>query len=157
MTEGLRRVFLDWPWIYRGVRSGLAILFLYAGAVKLLGPRAFARVISGYGLVPDEWLVLVAVGLPVLEVLAGVGLLFDVRGSLPAVSGMLVLFLGVLGFGILNQLDVDCGCFSPDELQAQGRLRAAFLRDVGLLGCTAYLFYWRRRRARLHRPAVSLV
>jgi uncharacterized membrane protein YphA (DoxX/SURF4 family) len=137
------------PWPYRVVRICLGAIFVWAGAVKLVDPRAFARVISGYGLVPESLLVSVAIGLAALELVAGLGLVFDVRHSLKLVCTLVVMFLVVLGYGIWNQIDVDCGCFSVEEIHAQRSLRTAFLRDLGLMAAVAYLFWWRWLRERL--------
>jgi uncharacterized membrane protein YphA (DoxX/SURF4 family) len=131
-------------WTYRALRISLASVFIWAGGVKLLDPRAFARVISGYRLVPDELLPVVAIGLPALELLAGVGLVFDVRGSLKVICGLLVMFVFVLGFGIMKDLNVDCGCFSVEELHAKNSLRHAFYRDLVMLFMVSYLFLWRK-------------
>lgn len=111
-------------------------------------PRAFARVIADFGLVPDAFLPPVAIGLPALEFLAGMGLVFDVRGSLKLVGGLLLFLLAVLGFGIASNMDVDCGCFSAEEIRGQDSLRTAFLRDLGLMGTVFYLFVWRWLQAR---------
>jgi len=132
------------PWVYRLARIGIGAVFIWAGGVKLLDPRAFARVLSGYGLVPDALLVPVAIGLPLVEFLAGFALVFNLRGSLKVVFGLLLMFLMVLGYGIVNNLDVDCGCFSTEEVAAQKNLQGAFLRDLGLLLVLLYLFLWQR-------------
>jgi len=107
--------------------------------------EAFARVIDEYGILSRPYSGLVAVGLPVLEVLAGGALVFNMRGSLEAVTSMTVLFLGVLGYAIAAGLTIgDCGCFEPGELprgaEDGSMLREAFLRDVGLLAACGYLF-----------------
>lgn len=139
----LKRVFFGSPWLYRGTRVLLGGLFIWAGGVKLIYPRAFARTLSGWGLVPDELLVPVAIGLPVIEILAGLGLVFDIRGSLKVILGLVLMFLAVLGYGIMSNLNVDCGCFSAEELHAHRSLRIAFLRDLGLMGMVGYLLMWR--------------
>jgi uncharacterized membrane protein YphA (DoxX/SURF4 family) len=139
----LKHVFFCSPWVYRAARILLECIFIYAGGSKLISPRAFARTISGWGLVPDDLLVPVAIGLPALELLAGLGLVFDIRGSLKVISGLILLFLALLGYGIMNNLNVDCGCFSVEELHAQSSLRIAFYRDMGLMGIVSYLFMWR--------------
>lgn len=126
------------------MRVLLAGVFIIAGSSKLLDPRAFARIISAYGLLPDELLAPVAIGLPAIEVLAGVGLLFDIRGSLKIISGLLAGFLLVLGYAIWKNLGVDCGCFSHSEIEAGKDLRAAFVRDIALLAISFYLIFWRR-------------
>jgi uncharacterized membrane protein YphA (DoxX/SURF4 family) len=118
----------------------LALVFLYAGTVKLMDPKAFARSIFQYGLAPDFLLPVLAMGLPLVEILGAVGLIFAVRGSLSLIFGLLLFFIWVLWYGILNDLDVDCGCFSPEELQAQAGLWQAFYRDLILSGAAIYLY-----------------
>jgi uncharacterized membrane protein YphA (DoxX/SURF4 family) len=126
------------------IRIGLGVLFVWAGWVKLIDPQSFAETISAYALVPESLLVATAIGLPALEVIAGLGLIFDVRGSLGVTSGLLLMFVFVLWFGILKDLDIDCGCFSPQDLEAHGALRLAMYRDLGMIAAVLYLFWWRR-------------
>jgi uncharacterized membrane protein YphA (DoxX/SURF4 family) len=139
-------LFSIWP--YRGVRLILAVIFLWAGIVKILDPDSFAIILEAFDLLPYTWIMPVAVGLPVLEILAAIGLLFDVRGSLPAVTGLLVLFLVILGYGIWLGLDIDCGCFGPGdpEGEAYKGLRPALYRDIVMLAGVAYLYIWRMKR-----------
>ncbi len=151
----LRRTVLTSPWPSQIFRIGLGAVFTFAGAVKLWDPRAFARTISGYGLIPDEFLVPVALGLPTLELVAGMGLTFNRRWAYGLVLGLLVLFIAVLGFGIWNDLDVDCGCFSQQELDAKLGLRMALARDLAMLAVVAYLIVWRRHRTHADRPLVD--
>jgi uncharacterized membrane protein YphA (DoxX/SURF4 family) len=104
------------------VRLGLGIIFIYAGVVKLSAPKAFARIISQYNLIPDSLLPFAAIGLPALEVLAGIGVILAVRGSLSLLLSLLVFFVLILWYGILGNLDVDCGCFSAEDLKNQAGL-----------------------------------
>ena len=131
-------------WLYHFLRLGLACIFIYAGFIKLLDPRAFAHVIAQYDLIPETLLPLVAVGLPALELLAGVGLSFEVRGSLTLMALLLLIFLVILGYAVWHNLDIDCGCFTLDELDAQHSVKTAFWRDLIMIGATLFL-YWRRR------------
>jgi uncharacterized membrane protein YphA (DoxX/SURF4 family) len=141
----------DWEvgltWLYHFLRLGLAGIFIYAGFIKLLDPRAFAHAISQYDLIPDGLLPLVALGLPALELLAGLGLIFEVRGSLTIVAILLLIFLVILGYAVWHNLDVDCGCFTPDELNAQHGVKTALWRDLIMMGATFYLYRRRRSRA----------
>ena len=139
------------PWLCCLMRALLGGIFLIAGGTKLLAPRAFARTISAYGLLPEELLVPAAIGIPAIELLAGLGLLFKVRGSLAAICGLLTCFLFVLGYAIWKNLDVDCGCFSKLEIHARNSLLVAFLRDLGLMAVTFYLMWWQRVQNRLAR------
>jgi uncharacterized membrane protein YphA (DoxX/SURF4 family) len=135
------REALSSPWTDRVIRWSLGLIFVYAGGSKLLAPKAFARVISGYDLAPDPLLPVVAVGLPALELLAGIGLIFKIRGSLPVITGLLLLFIGVLGYGIWKDLDVECGCFTPEELAKKDGLKQAFYRDLVMMGAALFLFW----------------
>ena len=134
-------------WVYRGLRWGLALVFLYAGAIKLADPHDFAILIEAYGLIPDVFLMPVAVGLPALEVMAAIGLIFDIRGSLLVMAVLLVLFILVLSYGLWMGLDVDCGCFGPEdpEGKAYASIRPALYRDFVLVAGVLLLYGWRHR------------
>jgi uncharacterized membrane protein YphA (DoxX/SURF4 family) len=146
--KDLREIILS-DWIYRIVRVVYVVLFFYAGVNKLLNPRAFATVIDAFGLVPDMLIMPIAVALPVLEIVAAAGLLFDVRGSLGLVTGLLVFFMAVVSYGIWMGLDIDCGCFGPGDLEGEAYkgLRPAFYRNLVLITGIAYLCGWRYLRA----------
>lgn len=51
-------------------RVVLGTVFVYAGFIKLIDPKAFAVSISQYDIVPQILLAPVAIGLPALELLA---------------------------------------------------------------------------------------
>lgn len=136
-------------WIYKLSRWGLGGIFIYAGSIKLLEPKTFAVLIDAYGVIPESLLVPVAVALPALEVAAGIGLFFDIEGSLSMIAGLLVLFIAILTYGIWMGLDVDCGCFGPDDPEAEAfhGLRLPLYRDMLMLVGIAYIYGWRRYRA----------
>jgi uncharacterized membrane protein YphA (DoxX/SURF4 family) len=145
-------------WTYLAGRLILGGVFIWAGTAKLLDPAAFAGIIAEYGLLPSGLVWPAAMGLPALEILAGAGLVFDVRWSLEVVVGLLLLFVGVLWFGILSGLDVDCGCFSAAETDQHDGLRRALGRDGLMVGLALWLYgcrWWRlisRRRLDRYRP-----
>lgn len=138
-------------WLYHLVRLVIGGIFIYAGAVKLLAPRAFAHVIAQYGLVPDPLLPVVAVGLPAIELLAGMGLVFGIRGSLTGITILLGMFLLVLGYAIFMDMNIDCGCFTQEEIDGQHGLKTAFLRDMLMIAAILFL-YWRRRMRSPAKP-----
>jgi len=136
-------------WIYKLTRWILGGVFIYAGSTKLMEPRTFTVLIEAYGIVPESLLMPVAIGLPFLEMIAGFGLLFDIRGSLALITGLLVLFMVVLGYGIWMGLDVDCGCFGPEDPEAEAfhGLRLSLFRDLVMMGGVIFIYGWRRYRA----------
>lgn len=136
-------------WLPLVVRLGLAAVYIYAGVSKLADIEAFARVIEEYGILPHPLPALAALVLPVVEVVAGGALVCNLRFSLAAITGMTVLFMGVLGYAIAAGLTIgDCGCFEPGELPEGAddgsMLRIAFWRDAVLLAACGYL-YWSGR------------
>lgn len=115
---------------FRLIRWILAGIFIYSGGVKLLDPQRFAEIIAGFGLLPTPLLKPVALLLPLAELIAGLGLVLKKRGSLTAIALMLALFMVVLAYGIHLGLDIDCGCFGPeDPEQAYKGLKWALARD----------------------------
>jgi uncharacterized membrane protein YphA (DoxX/SURF4 family) len=144
-------------WLYRLCRWTIGGIFIYAGGTKLLEPKIFAVLIDAYGIVPEGLLMPVAIALTLLEVIAGIGLLFDIRGSLALITGLLVLFMVVLGYGIWMGLDVDCGCFGPEDPEAEAfhGLRLSLFRDLLMMTGVICIYGWRRYRA--IRPAGAMV
>lgn len=134
---------------YKIIRCGLGVIFIYAGTLKLLEPKTFAALIEAYGIVPEALLVTLAISLAALEVTAGIGLLFDIKGSLAVITGLLILFIGILGYGIWMGLDVDCGCFGPEDPEAQAfhGLRQSLYRDLIMLAVVGLIYGWRRYRS----------
>lgn len=132
--------------IYILIRCITGIIFIYAGVSKLFDTEVFAALINAYGIFPDALVMLSALGLPVLEIMAGTGLIFDIRGSLIIITALLIMFIAVLGYGIFLGLDIDCGCFGPDdpETEAYHGLRTTLYRDIFILIVTLYLYSWRR-------------
>ncbi|MBW1752315.1 MAG: DoxX family protein [Deltaproteobacteria bacterium] len=138
-----RLFFTIWP--YRAVRFIIAGIFLWFGIAKLLNPQSFVVIIDAYGLIPENLLMPVAVCLPALEVIAAIGLIMDARGSLAIIAALLALFMAILGYGLWMGLDIDCGCFGPEdhEGRAYQGLRPTLYRDVVMMAGVFYLYFWR--------------
>ena len=139
-------LLLDWT--YRLCRWIIAAIFLYAGSAKLLAPVTFAALIEAFGILPDQLIMPMAIVLSVLEIVIGLGLFFDIRGSLSAVTALLGLFIAILAYGIWMGLDVDCGCFGPEDPEAQAfhGLWLSFYRDLVMLAGVSFMYAWRRYR-----------
>lgn len=130
--------------LYWTIRIAIGSLFIYAGFIKIIDPKSFAQLISHYNLVPEFFLGPVAIGLPVLEMLAGFGLIFNIRGSLTTILGLLILFVFILWYGILYDFNINCGCFTPTEIKSQGNLMQAFYRDLLMIAGITYMFFFKR-------------
>lgn len=119
----------------------LAGVYLYGGIPKLLNINAFADVVAAYGLVPDFLVGSVAVLLPSIEVVTAFGLLFKKKWARLSAVLLLLLFIVILSYGISLGLDIDCGCFGPEdpEHEAFSGLRTALVRDLFFLIPASYL------------------
>ncbi len=133
-------------WVNLIVRIALGGVFIYSGFVKLIDPKSFAKVISQYDLIPDIFLAPVAIGLPLIEFVAGLGLVFNIRGSLSVIFVLLIMFIVVLWYGILKDLSIDCGCFTPEEIADHDSLKKAFRRDLIMLGAVFFIYLQRYLR-----------
>ncbi|WP_027720286.1 MauE/DoxX family redox-associated membrane protein [Maridesulfovibrio zosterae] len=141
------------------IRVLLSIVFLYSGAGKLMDVHGFAKVIGGYGVLPDQLNLIAAAVLPVIEIVIAVGLFWDIKGALSSYMVLLLVFMGVLAHGINMGLDVDCGCFAPGdpEGEAYHSLREALIRDFFLLGACGYLYFLRKVKGFRSRSVFALV
>ena len=135
--------------IYHLIRVLLCVIFLWSGFSKLIAPREFAVIIDSYGLVPEAWILPLAIILPLLEMIFGLGLLLDIKGSLAGITGFLMLFVVILSYGIWLGFDVDCGCLGPQDLKSEAfhSLRQALFRDFAMIGGVIYLYFWRYYRS----------
>ena len=120
--------------LYHLARLILAMLFVYAGAVKMQDVIAFAGHVAAYQILPYAANYLVASTLPYVEFLAGVMLLLNlrVRPALVTVAAMTVVFMVALISVLWRGLEIDCGCFNPGGGQ-ETTAGVALLRDIGLL------------------------
>jgi len=134
-------LFALWP--YRIIRIALGIIFVSSGLPKLFDPKAFAKAVSMYEIVPEQVLPLVAIVIPVTEVLAGIGLILNIKGSLTVIAGLLVAFITVLSYGTLTNLDIDCGCSIPWESTKNASLKSALFRDSIMISIVMYMYLWR--------------
>ena len=130
-------------WPYRIIRIALGIVFVSSGIPKLFDPKAFAKAVSMYEVVPEQVLPLVAIVVPITEVLAGIGLILNIKGSLFLIAGLFAVFLAILSYGVLNDLNIDCGCSIPWESARHASLKSALLRDLIMFGMVIYLYIWR--------------
>ncbi len=124
------------------VRIFIGGYFLYAAIPKLADPLAFATSIGHYGLLPVWSVHAVALVLPWLEVLAGVGLLLGFKTRLSALlcGGMLLVFTIAVGWAVINGLQIDCGCFGE-----QGGEEVSWWKvgknTLMMLGCAALIWH----------------
>src|SRR5437899_857425 len=80
------------------LRLALGGIFLFAGAVKIIDPAAFSANISNYRLLPHEWINLLAITLPWIELVTGSLLIVGLwrRTNALLITMMMVVFLAAI-------------------------------------------------------------
>lgn len=132
--------------LYHLARLALAVVFVYAGWVKMRDVTAFAGHVAAYQLLPYALNYLVAAILPYVEFLAGLLLLLNarVRPALVAIGGLNLAFMAALASVLVRGLEIDCGCFDPGG-GSDVSAATALLRDLGLM-VLVVLTWWLRNR-----------
>lgn len=128
------------------VRCLLGFVFIVSGTLKLMDLESFARVIDAFAILPTGLSGLFSVLISLAELVAGLGLVLDIRGSLFSIMSLLVSFVLVLGWALYMGYDIDCGCFGPGDPEAEAfsSIRTSLFRDIVMLAVIFYLYAWRR-------------
>jgi uncharacterized membrane protein YphA (DoxX/SURF4 family) len=119
----------------------LGLVFIYAAIIKITAPQDFADSIAAYQILPFSVINVVAIGLPLFELVCGLLLIagFALRLSLLGILAMLSVFTLAIGLGMLRGISLDCGCFgSHSWLDSNPSI--ALVRDLALLVIAVYLY-----------------
>ncbi len=120
-------------------------VFIYAGALKIGNPLEFADSIATFQVLPSQWVNLVALALPVFEILVGGMLVCGLYQRQAAFSLLVltVLFALFLIQAIIRGLEVDCGCFGSGEPSAWSAWMSLGRDLLLMVGCA---WLWIRSR-----------
>jgi rhodanese-related sulfurtransferase/uncharacterized membrane protein YphA (DoxX/SURF4 family) len=122
--------------------------FIWAAWSKIENPFLFAKAIWNYDIVPGQIINISALWLPMLELLAGVCLIFGFlrKGSSTIISGLLIVFIVAVSYNVLRGHEFDCGCTATGTMLTDLYLEGwdskylLLLRDVGLLAMSVIGF-----------------
>jgi len=126
-------------------RIVLGTVFVFASIEKIADPDAFAAAVANYRALPAFPALAAATVVPWVELLCGFGLLSGtrVRGSALLISGMLVVFTGLVISALLRGLDISCGCFTLDPSAATVGWRKVAENVLLLAAAGLVLIGWR--------------
>ena len=122
----------------------LGAVFLWASFGKILEPGDFARSISNYHIVPFGIENIIALILPWLELLIGMGLILGIMvdGSVQISAILLIMFILMIGQAILRGFNIECGCgLKEGEMIGLNKI----LENIVFLG-GAYIVMQRKKR-----------
>lgn len=125
-------------WLAAACRVAVGGFFVWTGVLKAWDPGLFLLAVRSYQLVGDPWAAIVALGLPWLEIVAGLALVTGLarRGGALVVGSSLIFFIVVLSVSWARGLDIDCGCFGRGENHTDYPLH--LLLNAGLLSALAF-------------------
>ncbi len=131
--------------IYMIVRIALGFVFIISGAIKMADLESFSKVIEAFAILAFGLSYPAALLIAFAELLLGVGLVADIKGSLGGILALLLAFSVVLGWAIYMGYDIDCGCFGAQdpETKAFSGLKTSLTRDFFMIVLTSYLYFWR--------------
>ena len=144
------RRFVLWPghaWLALPVRLYLAWVFIYACIHKIAHPGTFALDIATYDILPLSLINSMAIGLPWIELAAGVLLVIGwrTRGAALAVAGMMVMFILAIVMALAAGLDMSCGCFASQAMDDDPINGWTVVRDAVWLLMALYVVVFDRR------------
>ncbi|WP_370625737.1 MauE/DoxX family redox-associated membrane protein [Corynebacterium sp. TAE3-ERU16] len=136
-------------------RLALAAVWLYSGWQKLSEPVDTRLAVRAYELFSDDTADLIAIVLPIGELILGVFLLVGLFLRFSAFISQVLLLLFIVGIGSawIRGLSIDCGCFGGggvDEGVTWWSYLSEILRDIVFLVLAWVVFRWPFRRFALH-------
>lgn len=127
------------------LRLALGAIFIYAAVGKIADPGRFAGDIAAYRLLPVFTVNILALVLPYVEILTGLGLVIgiwvDAAGAIA--SALLTIFLIAALSAMARGLNIECGCFT---LSGAGKVGWDLIaRDILMLSAAIVVFLYRGR------------
>ena len=144
--------FLRNPWVHRALGLVLGGVFLYAAHDKVLDPRPLVTIIWNYRILPPGPVNLMAIYMPWMELLVGLGLVTGFKRRAAAFWGgaLLLVFTAALLVNAVRGIDVACGCFSTSATETNNAWLLV-LRDMPMLAAAAWMLLLPPRRAAAER------
>ncbi len=133
----------------------LGLIFIYASYDKIMDPGQFARDINNYHIVPFGFENSIAIFLPWLELLLGLGLITGLflDGSSVFCGGLLIIFILIIFQAILRGFNIECGCgLKEGEMVGWSKI----LENLVFLGFSYLIFISKDRILEIY-PKTSLL
>lgn len=124
------------------LRLWLGATFVVLSVGKIRYPLVFASALEAYRLLPATLIVPTAIVVPWLELLAGGCLVLGLfqRGASLILGVLSVTFTVMIGLTLLRGLDINCGCFTGENLARVSGAHLVF--DLLLVASSAALYRW---------------
>jgi len=123
------------------IRLGIGGMFIFASVFKIADPKGFAVLVAQYQFLPHNLVNLWALILPQFEFWFGLALIVTpfVKECVLVILALFASFIIALVWALALDLGITCGCFQIDGAQSKAEAWTALIRDLILLGPTAWL------------------
>lgn len=130
---------------------------IWASWYKIVEPASFAKSIWYYHLVPGQLINLMALVLPWMELLVGLGLILGIwyRGAALWSLALNLIFIAALSSAIVRGLNIDCGCFKTGGGSGTAAAWKSLYLNAGMLAANIvilFTFYGAKSRRWLPIP-----
>ena len=132
------------PYLILSISCLLGLVFIYASYDKILDPEKFARDIANYHIIPFGLENSIAIILPWLELLIGMGIILGIflDGSVVLSGSFLILFIFMIFQAMMRGFNIECGCgLKEGEMVGWSKI----LENIVFLGASYIIFYSRNR------------
>ncbi len=95
------------------LRIVLGLFLSFSGMAKIMDLTAFGKAVNSFGILPADWVVLVTIIIPYLELVLGLMLLlnFYAKSAYVTALTMLIVFTALSAYKYFSGDISDCGCF----------------------------------------------
>lgn len=137
MTKILRNKF-----ILLAAQFFIGLIFIIAGAQKIIDPNGFAESIINYRVFPLFSINLIAITVPWIEIVSGILLIFNkyIKENAILISAFLLAFILLVISAIFRGLDFECGCFGTNDATRVGWFK--ILENFALLAVAVYIYFF---------------
>ena len=141
LTKIVRTIFVV------SFRLVLGYIFIYASMPKIINPLEFSNQIDLYDATPIIINNVIALIIPWIELLIGLGLILNrkIKGSIVLSIILLIVFIILLSQAYYRGISLDCGCFGTGEIKSDIELSADMLKriweDIIFLCMSIYLYF----------------
>lgn len=120
----------------------IGLIFVLSGIEKIADPAGFSDAIANYKLMPNFIINFFAISIPWIELVCGILLIFNqnIKENAFIYLSLMSIFTIMVLIAVLRGLDIDCGCFGTQNVQAVGITK--IIENLALIFLGVYVFIY---------------
>ncbi|HET55350.1 MAG TPA: DoxX family membrane protein [Ignavibacteria bacterium] len=120
----------------------IGLIFVLSGIEKIADPSGFSDAIANYKLMPNFIINFFAISIPWIELVCGILLIFNqnIKENAFIYISLMSIFTIMVLIAVLRGLDIDCGCFGTQNVQAVGITK--IIENLALIFLAVYVFIY---------------